>query len=262
MAIVIDLDEQHLDSYCSCLEEYDARMVEGGQHKKAWITQMTPRGLRCKLAVEEDGTPIGMVETIPIEESFALGEKLAFVNCIWVHGHKGGVGNRQKRGAGLALLAAAEQDARDRGMDGIAAWGLALPLWMKASWFKRHGYLPADRAGIMSLVWKPFHDRAQKPAWMRGKLVPETNPGQATVSIYLNGQCPLMNFKAAQVKRIAGEFGESVAIREISTSDKPAMLEHRTKDSLFIGKRELRPGPPVPDEKLRRMIRKAVKRAE
>ena len=50
------------------------------------------------------------------------------------------MGNRQKKGMGKALLEAAETDVKDKGAKGIAAWGLALPIWMKASWFKKQGY--------------------------------------------------------------------------------------------------------------------------
>ncbi len=53
---------------------------------------------------------------------------LYFILCIWVHGHKQGPGNLQKRGMGKALLQAAEDDARDLGAKGIAAWGLWLPI--------------------------------------------------------------------------------------------------------------------------------------
>ena len=28
---------------------------------------------------------------------------------------------------------------------GIAAWGLSLPFWMKASWFKKHGFKKVDK---------------------------------------------------------------------------------------------------------------------
>ena len=50
---------------------------------------------------------------------------------------------------GKALLRAAEEDARALGALGMAAWGISLPFWMKASWFRKHGYRKADRQGIV-----------------------------------------------------------------------------------------------------------------
>jgi GNAT superfamily N-acetyltransferase len=65
-------------------------------------------------------------------------EGLYFVYCIHVPGHKQGRGNFQGHGMGTALLCAAEEDARRLGAKGMAAWGVWLPFWMKASWFKKH----------------------------------------------------------------------------------------------------------------------------
>ena len=68
-----------------------------------------------------------MIQYVPIEEAFVDGQGLYFVHCIWVHGHKQGRGNFQKKGMGTALLEAAEQDARELGAKGMAAWGMAPP---------------------------------------------------------------------------------------------------------------------------------------
>ncbi len=57
-----------------------------------------------------------------------------------------------------ALRQAAEDDVNALGAKGLAAWGLALPVWMKASWFKKQGYQKADRMGIQTLAWKPFSE--------------------------------------------------------------------------------------------------------
>ena len=44
---------------------------------------------------------------------------------------------------GKALLQAAERDAKERGARGMAAWGMSLPVFMRASWFKKQGYRKA-----------------------------------------------------------------------------------------------------------------------
>ena len=79
-----------------------------------------------------------------------------------MHGHKQGRGNFQKKGMGTALLAAAEADARELGAKGMAAWGVLLPFWMRASWFRKHGYRKADKLGMMALMWKPFTADARR----------------------------------------------------------------------------------------------------
>jgi len=58
------------------------------------------------------------------------------------------------------------------GKKGIAAWGVALPFFMKASWFKKQGYRAVDRDGIQVLLWKPFSKEAVAPKWVRKKKKP------------------------------------------------------------------------------------------
>jgi len=124
-------------------------------HRACWYAAYKQRGLRVKLAIDDDGQVGGMIQYLPIEHAPALGRDLYFVLCIWVHGHAQGRGNFQGHGMGTALLEAAEADVRALGAKGMAAWGLALPFWMRASWFKKHGYRKVDRNGIASLSGSP-----------------------------------------------------------------------------------------------------------
>jgi len=80
-----------------------------------------------------------MIQYAPIEHTFVEGQDLYLIYCIWVHGYKKGRGNFQKRGMGKALLKAAESDAKEKGAKGMVAWGISLPFWMRASWFKKIG---------------------------------------------------------------------------------------------------------------------------
>lgn len=105
---IIDLDEKHLPLYFDCLEDWSDEIKEAGDHKKHWYERMKSKGLRVKLALDDNGNVGGMIQYGPIEHSFFEDKDLYFVYCIWVHGHKKGRGNFQKRGMGEALLQAAE----------------------------------------------------------------------------------------------------------------------------------------------------------
>ncbi|MBC2763273.1 MAG: GNAT family N-acetyltransferase [ANME-2 cluster archaeon] len=163
---VIDLADEHQQLYFMCLEDWSEEIKEAGTRKELWYKGMVEKGLRVKLALDDGGQVGGMIQYGPIEHSFAAGNGLYFIYCIWVHGHKQGRGNFQKKGMGKALLRAAEDDARDRGAQGMAAWGMFLPFWMKASWFKKQGYSKVDRQGLSVLLWKPFTDIAKSPQWI------------------------------------------------------------------------------------------------
>jgi len=252
---VIDLAEEHHDLFAVCLEDWSDDAKEAGPRRACWVERFLGRGLRAKLAVDDDGQIGGMIQYLPIEESWVDGEGLYMILCIWVHGHKMGRGNRQGRGMGRALLEAAEADARSLGAKGMAAWGLALPFWMKASWFRKHGYKKAGRQGLAMLVWKPFTPDARAPRWFnKGNRLPDPEPDKVNVTVFSAGWCMAMNLTAERAQRAAAEFGDKVVYREIDTSERAAVADWGYVDELFIDGKQVRNGPPPSYEKIRSLI--------
>jgi len=257
---IIDLESEHHGSFFKCLEDWSQQMAEAGDHKQRWFEQVRDRGLRVKLALDDEDRVGGMIQYVPAELAPVEGENLEHILCVWVHGYRQGRGNFQGRGLGRALLAAAEKDARARGLGGMSAWGIALPFWMKASWFRRLGYRKVDRIGIALLLWKPFREQARPPRWIRPHRRPEAVPGRVTVTAFLNGWCPAQNIVHERARRAAATFGESVVFQSIDTSDRATFLEWGISDALFIDGREVKAGPPPPYEKIRRMIERRTRR--
>lgn len=257
---IVDLRDQYVDSYCVCLEGWSSEMQEAGDHKARWFEKMRDRGLRVKLALDDDGRPIGMIQYVPIEQSPAHGVDLYMILCIWVHGHKEGVGNQQGRGTGTALLSAAEEDAARVGAKGMAAWGLTMPVWMKASWFKKHGYRRVDRSGSRALLWKPFTSDAVAPRWIEEASVPAPEPGQVTVTGYVNGWCPAANLTYERAKRAAAELGDRVVFRSIDTSERAVLLEHGHLDGVFVDGKTVQRGSPPSYDRIRKRIERRLRK--
>lgn len=258
---IVDLSEEHESAYCVCLEDWSDEMAEAGDHKRRWYETMRERGLRVKLALDGDGRPVGMIQYLPIEHSFALGEDLYVVLCIWVHGYEQGVGNHQGHGIGAALLAEAERDAAALGAKGLAAWGLTLPFWMRSSWFKKHGYVRADKQDGRELVWKPFVDDATPPQWVPEGPAPERVPGQVTVTAYLNGWCPAGNLVYERARRAAEELGPAVVFETIDTTEQSDMVRHGRSDGVFVDGKALQTGAPPSYAKIRTRMEKRLRRA-
>ncbi|MFC1628963.1 hypothetical protein ACFL3H_07615 [Gemmatimonadota bacterium] len=187
------------------------------------------------------------------------GEGFHFVYCIWVHGYKKGRGNYQKQGMGKALLAAAEDDVRARGGRGLVVWGIRLPFWMKASWFRKQGYQKVDRDGIAILLWKPFTEDAEPPRWHKQKKSPEATTGKVTVTSFVNGWCMAQNIVHERAKRAVAEFGDQVEYREIDTRDEDVFGEWGIVDALYIDGKRINTGPPPSYEKIRKKIANRVK---
>ncbi len=257
---IIDLSEAHQPLYFVCLEDWSDEIKDAADHKKNWFHTMKNRGLRVKLAVDDSGEIGGMIQYLPIEESFAEGKDLYMVLCIWVHGHKKGRGNFQKQGMGKALIQAAEDDVKALGAKGLAAWGLAIPAWMKASWFKKQGYVKTDKQGVQVLLWKAFEDSAEPPKWIAPNRKRITNPDSPEITIFKNGWCPAFNMVYERTRNIASEYGEVIRMHEIDTTDRDTYREWGISDGIFINGKELSTGPPPSEKKIRKKIAKAVKK--
>ncbi len=257
---IIDLEEKETKSYFVCLEDWSDEIIEGMKQKEAWYNKIKGQGLCVKLAIDSEGKTGGMIQYLPIELSFAEGKDLYFIKCIWVHGHKKGRGNFQKRGMGKALLQAAEEDVKNKGAKGIVAWGLSLPFWMKASWFRKNGYTKVDKDSFRRLMWKPFTNDAVPPKWIKRKKKPEKIPGQVTVTSFYNGWCPAQNMAYERAKRACSTFPNKVIFNEINTFDRKIFMEWGIVDALYIDGKEVRTGPPPSYKKIEKKITKKARR--
>lgn len=259
---VVDLTEENKKTYFLCLESYSEEMEEAISAKENWYDEMKEKGLRVKMAQDDTGDIGGMIQYFPVEDSWIEGRDLYFVSCIWVHSNKEGKKNFQGKGMGKALLKAAEDDVQRMGKKGIVVWGTSLPVWMKASWYKKQGYEPVDKKGFFgdTLLWKTFTDDAQAPKWIKPKKKPETSKDKVKVTCMSNGWCSAMNLSCHRVKDVASEFGDQVEVEEINTSNRKNFEEWGSSDVIYIDGKKVSTGPPPSKEKIRKIIEKKVSR--
>ena len=257
---VVDLPQEQEKAYFQCLEEWSEELREAGDHKEKWFERMRGRGLRVKVAQDDQGVVGGMIHYVPIEQVAVEGRDLYYLYCIWVHGYAQGRGNFQKKGLGRALLQAAEEDVRQLGAKGFVVWGLSLPIFMRASWFRKQGYRRVDRDGMQELLWKPFSAEAVAPKWIKQKKRPAAEPGKVVVTCFKNGWCPAQNMVYERARRAAAELGDRVAFRAIDTFERDAAAEWGISDALFVDSRQIRTGPPPSYEKIRQVIAGKLKK--
>ena len=257
---VRDLTPEDKNLYCVCLEDWSEEMREAGDHKAKWYEKMKDKGLRVKLAEDDSGVVGGMIQYIPIEHSFAEGKDSYVVLCIWVHGYKEGRGDFRHQGMGQALIAAAEEDTKALGAKGLAAWGLVIPVFMQASWFKKRGYKVVGKDGVQALLWKAFADDAVAPKMIKQKKKPRKIKGQVTVHAFKNGWCPASNLSYERAKRASLDFGDKVAFTEYDTTDRQMFLEWGIMDALYIDTKEVPTGPPPTFDKIYNIIAKKARK--
>ena len=162
---------------------------------------------------------------------------------------------------GKALIKSAEEDVRSLGAKGMAAWGLSVPVFMRASWFRRQGYIKADKQGMIVLLWKKFDNNAVPPKWIeRKKFRTEPRNDKVTVTSFLNGWCPAMNLAHERAKRAAAEFPDKVIFNTVNTFEKKTIEEYGLMDGLFIDNKSINLGPPPSYKKIRKSIARRVRR--
>jgi len=257
---IIDMTPETEKDYFCCLEEWSDEIKEAGDYKKKWYSQMKDKGLRVKFALDENNIIGGMIQYIPIEHSMFAGENLYVVLCIWVHGHKNGRGDFRKRGMGKALLKAAEEDSKNLNAYGLVTWGLIIPVFMRASWFKKQGYKIVDKTGIMRLLWKPFNENAKAPVFNKPKRLPEKGDGKVNITLFRNGWCQTMNIACERAKRASLEFPGKTNLQVYETTDKEVFIEWGIFDGLYVDGKEINVGPAPSFSKIKRKIEKRVRK--
>lgn len=257
---IIDITPETESHYFCCLEEWSEDMKEAGDYKQKWYNQMKDKGLKVKFALDENNIIGGMIQYIPIEHSIFKGDNLYVVLCIWVHGHKQGRGDCRKRGMGKALLKAAEEDVKQMGAYGLVAWGLIIPVFMRAAWFKKHGYKVIDKGGIIRLLWKPFNENAVPPKFIKPLKKPLKGDNKVNIALFRSGWCQSMNITCERAKRASLDFPGKINLQEYDTIDKEVAKEWGINDAFFIDGNEVSIGPPISFDKIRKKIEKRVRK--
>jgi GNAT superfamily N-acetyltransferase len=255
-----DLAPEDTRLYHMCLKDYWHEAGACIDRREEWYARERGHGLRVKVARDDDGAVAGMIQYQPIERSFVEGEGLYVVLCIWVHGYKQGIGDRRGKGMGPALLFAAEEDARDLGAKGMAAWGIAADEWMNAPWFERHGYKVADKVGVNVLLWKPFAEDARPPRWLREHKHPRPVPGKVLLTSLNSGWCVSANVLRDTARIAAADFNGDVVFHEVDTSDRVKMLDWGNSDALYIDEERVDVGEPPTLDQLKHMLAQRVRR--
>lgn len=256
---IIDISPETESHYLCCLEEYSDDIKEAGDTKQKWYNRMKEKGLKVKFALDDNNVIGGMIQYLPIQYSSFEGKDLYVVMCIWVHGHKQGRGDHRKKGMGKALIKAAEEDVRQLGGKGLVTWGLVIPVFMRASWFKRQGYKVVDKSGMIRLLWKPFKEDAVPPKFVNLKKKPVKGEGKVNVTVFSNGWCQNMNVACERARRASMEFPGKTNLQVFDTSDREIFSDWGISDAIYIDGKEINIGPAPSLRKVRKKIEKRLK---
>jgi len=254
---VVVRDARPLEDYfvatCSHTGESD-EIDASGRRRAAWMEAMQEHGLRAKVATI-DGRPVGFVYTMPIEICpwGPVGRDLTVLPCLWV------LPDQMKRGAGRALVAAAEEEARRQGSKGIVTTAYEQYDWfMPAAFFGSRGFVEARRRGGTAIVWRPFDDTAEPPQFLEPNYRYEPVPGKVVVDLFWHTFCQTVDVEAARVREVAAEFGDRVALNEYCADDRDTLLRYQIPRAIYVNGTEIGWGYEAPRDGIREAITKAI----
>lgn len=263
---VKDMDEssEYFASTCTHVNESEEIDVDA-KERLAWLKKMHGKGLRVKI-VRVDSKIAGFLNMMPIERSSMgpLGEDLMVIWCLVVPKEFKG------RGAGRALVEAAEEEAKRQGKKGLVTYGYRWDFWfMPASFFETLGFKQVDARRVdyggetgsldeIVILWRPLDDTAKPPRFPESKYEFRPVPGKVVVDLFWDISCQTTNIEGKRVKEVAEEFGDKVVLNEYPTHDHDVFMKYQKHRGIFINGKEIGWGHEAPKEGVRKAIQTAL----
>jgi GNAT superfamily N-acetyltransferase len=253
--------DEYFVSTCTHTGESDEMDASAGG-RLAWLRGMHEKGSRVKVATV-DGERAGFLHVIPIEFCpwGPLGRDLMVIPCL--------VSVSKGLGVGRALLAAAEEEARQQGRKGIVTVGYYHDFWfMPAGFFEANGssrcgdpqpeYLASKSK--TALLWRVFHRHVEAPSLLKPEYEFKPVPGKVVIDLFWNAFCQTSSIEAQRVREVAAEFGGWVVLNEYSADDRATLLCHQIPRGIFINGREIWWGYEAPRDGIRDAINQGLRR--
>jgi GNAT superfamily N-acetyltransferase len=264
-------DDEYFVSTCTHINESE-EIDTCGQARLAWLEDKRAVGLRVVVAIV-DGNHAGFIYIMAIEVSpwGPIGKNLMAITCLFVKEDLKG------RGAGRALLAAAEAEARLQGKKALVVTAYYHDFWfMPAEYFEEFGFTVAvargDDGSTISkgrlqdsevlkgeaILWKVLDPSARAPEFLRRNYEFRGVPDKVVVDLFYNTFCQTSNIEARRVREVASEFGDRVILNEHPAEDRPALMVHQTPRGIFVNGREIFWGYEAPRDGIREAISEAL----
>ncbi len=267
---VKDMDESSEYYVSTCTHVNESEEIDRNAEKRlAWFKKMYDKGLRIKVASIE-GEIAGFLYMIPIEHSpmGPLGDDLMTIYCVTAPDKYKG------KGAGRALVEAAEEEAKRQGKKGMVTYGYRGDFWfMPASFFEKNGFGAVDSRKLDSpgesdileeivLLWKAFDDVVEPPSFPESRYEYKPMPGKVVVDLFWDISCQTTGIEGERVKEVAKEFGDRVILNEYPTHERDVYMRYQTHRGIFINGKEIGWGYEAPKDGVREAIRKALEESK
>ena len=206
---IIDVNEKNInDVGVFCIKNLKA---EGFKAKAAWFHQDSNQSLKMKIATDENDRQLGFIEYADSEHAWrpVRAHNFLFIHCIAVMKK-----NDRQKGIASALVETCEQDARERGKDGVCVM-TSNGVWLAdKSLFEKNGFSETDRKDRFELMTKSFNENAENPTFIDWTA---SLPQYKGWHLLYADQCPWHDKSAADLLKTAEEMQIDLQLKKLST---------------------------------------------
>ncbi len=258
---VIDLTDKHMHFVTTCTHIDDPDEERDGilDVREKWLRETMTKGLKVKVAIDDEGNPLGFAHCLPIELGTwgMSGKDLMTIPCL-TRKYKCVYNREQGSGIGRALMVAVETEAR-KTKKGVAVLAYDTDFWfMQSSFFKHLGYTEVSRDGNTVIMLKSW-ENVELPFLHNSKYKFNPISGKVLVDIFWNPLCLTSILEVHRVREVCSEFGDKVILREYNCGNKDTLDRFQISRALFINGKQRDWGYATPRDEFREDIEKALR---
>lgn len=206
---IIDVTPKNVtDTGVFCIKD---KKSPGYHAKLSWFKSKINKGLKIKVATNNDRKQIGFIEYIPSELAWRpiQADNYLFIQCIVV-----GAKKTREKGLGSLLIQQCEQDAKALNKSGICV------VSSKGSWlankllFEKNGYVIADQKDRFELMVKSFGAEKAKPNFIDWSKAQAKYKGW---NLLYADQCPWHEKSVNDLKQAAVDNRIALKVKKIKS---------------------------------------------
>lgn len=226
---IIDITKKNIDSIPrACGSMLPAKEKEAArQVKKEWVKSLLNHGLKMKIAVDDEGYFMGMIEYLPIEACLqrVYGKNIIYIDCIWV------LNQHKNKKIGKALLETCFKDTKD--FDGVATWATDHVI-MNKEFFEHFGFEVVDRDKTVYIMFKKNKKNAEPPKLLKPKFKFNLEKGILNIDLFYNPCCPYSFGVAQKAKKIILDSKRKIKLNEHYLSSKDIIEKYGLSVGVFL----------------------------
>ena len=187
------------------------KKAPGFKKKVDWFKSKLNKGLKMKIATDEDDKQLGFIEYIPSELAWRpiKAKNYFFIQCLAVF-----VKDAKHRSIGTTLLQVCEDEAKQNNKYGICVMSSDGAWMANRTIFEKNDYSIIDQLGRFELMSKKFNNESQDPKFIDWtKKQPQYDGWNLTYS----DQCPWHEKSITDLQKSALENGIKLKVKKLNT---------------------------------------------